>query len=79
MRPCPAQATIDLIEMILAKCDQGIAELYDKVLVQAPEEQQLGAELRAKLGGTIKVGNKAGRAGGGVGKEEHAVAGWALA
>ena len=43
------QSTIDLIEMILAKCDGRIAKLYDEVLVQDPEEKKLGEELRQKL------------------------------
>ena len=54
LRPSP-QATIDLIEMILSKCDERIAALYDEVLVQSPAERQLGAELRAKLGATTRV------------------------
>ncbi|KAJ9505432.1 hypothetical protein QJQ45_009474, partial [Haematococcus lacustris] len=42
-------ATIDLIEMILAKSDARIAALYEDVLVSDPEELQLGQRLRVKL------------------------------
>ena len=49
------KATIDLIEMILSKCDERIAALYDEVLVTSPEERQLGVELRAKLAATTRV------------------------
>lgn len=49
------KATVDLIEMILAKCDERIAALYDEVLVQDPEEKALGVELRARLARTIKL------------------------
>ena len=37
------KATIDLVEMILAKCDERIAALYDEVLVTSPEEKQLAS------------------------------------
>uniref|UniRef100_A0A2P2ILM3 phosphoenolpyruvate carboxylase n=1 Tax=Rhizophora mucronata TaxID=61149 RepID=A0A2P2ILM3_RHIMU len=42
------QSTIDLIEMILGKCDTPIAKHYDEVLV-SPSRQELGAELRREL------------------------------
>lgn len=32
------QSTIDLIEMILAKADMSIVELYDQVLVTDPQQ-----------------------------------------
>jgi phosphoenolpyruvate carboxylase len=41
--------------MILAKCDDRIAALYDEVLVTDEKEKELGAELRSKLGATIRV------------------------
>jgi len=49
------KSTIDLIEMILAKCDDRIAALYDEVLVTDEKEKELGAELRSKLGATIRA------------------------
>lgn len=49
-------ATVDLIEMILAKTDARIAGLYEDVLVTEPEQQGLGGELRRRLTDTIKVG-----------------------
>lgn len=42
-------ATIDLIEMILAKADMRIAALYDDVLVSEPAGKKLGIELRQKF------------------------------
>lgn len=42
-------ATIDLIEMILAKADMRIAGLYDDVLVSEPAGKKLGIELRQKF------------------------------
>eukprot|EP00955_Chlamydomonas_euryale_P026686 281353-Chlamydomonas_euryale.AAC.1 len=48
------RATIDLMEMILAKCNERIARLYDDVLVTAPEEKALGEQLRGKLNATIR-------------------------
>ncbi|NUN12442.1 MAG: phosphoenolpyruvate carboxylase [Myxococcales bacterium] len=42
------QSTLDLIEMVVAKADLPIADLYDQVLVQ-PSLQPLGAQLRARL------------------------------
>lgn len=46
------QSTVDLIEMILAKGDARIAELYDHSLVADPEERALGAQLREMLHAT---------------------------
>ncbi|GBF92588.1 phosphoenolpyruvate carboxylase [Raphidocelis subcapitata] len=46
------QATIDLIEMILAKCDMRISALYDDQLVTDPAEKKLGAELRQRFNDT---------------------------
>jgi len=48
-------ATIDLIEMILAKADMRIAALYDDVLVDDPVEKKLGAELRQKFADTERA------------------------
>uniref|UniRef100_A0A7S3VSI5 phosphoenolpyruvate carboxylase n=2 Tax=Dunaliella tertiolecta TaxID=3047 RepID=A0A7S3VSI5_DUNTE len=48
-------ATIDLIEMILAKSDARIAALYEDVLVEDADERKLGAELRKRLGDTIRA------------------------
>jgi phosphoenolpyruvate carboxylase len=41
-------ATIDLIEMVLAKCDGEIAAEYDRRLVP-PELRPIGADLRRRL------------------------------
>jgi len=49
------QATMDLIEMILAKSDPRIAALYDEVLVEDAEGKELGAQLRDKLTNTVKA------------------------
>ncbi len=43
------QSLIDLIEMILAKADMRIAELYDDVLVDAESEKAVGRDLRARF------------------------------
>jgi hypothetical protein len=40
---------MDLVEMILAKCNDRIAKLYDEVLVTDADEKALGEELRGKL------------------------------
>ena len=40
---------IDLLEMILAKSEERIAENYDNQLVQDDESKLLGSELREKL------------------------------
>jgi phosphoenolpyruvate carboxylase len=48
-------ATIDLIEMILAKTDARIAALYEQQLVTVPEERMLGGTLRGRLQDTIQV------------------------
>jgi len=46
-------ATIDLIEMILAKADMRISALYDDVLVSDPAGKKLGIELRQKFTDTV--------------------------
>lgn len=48
-------ATIDLIEMILAKADMRIAGLYDDVLVDDPQGKKLGSELRQKFTDTVRA------------------------
>jgi hypothetical protein len=48
-------ATIDLIEMILAKADMRIAALYDDVLVSDPAGKKLGIELRQKFGDCVRA------------------------
>eukprot|EP00879_Flechtneria_rotunda_P020091 GHRR01021131.1.p1 GENE.GHRR01021131.1~~GHRR01021131.1.p1 ORF type:complete len:227 (+),score=81.96 GHRR01021131.1:434-1114(+) len=48
-------ATIDLIEMILAKADMRIAGLYDDVLVDDPAGKKLGSELRQKFMETVRA------------------------
>jgi phosphoenolpyruvate carboxylase len=48
-------ATIDLIEMILAKADMRIAGLYDDVLVNEPAGKKLGIELRQKFADTARA------------------------
>lgn len=48
-------ATIDLIEMILAKADMRIAALYDDVLVDDAAEKKLGSELRQKFVDTVRA------------------------
>ncbi|KAG1676257.1 hypothetical protein FOA52_006475 [Chlamydomonas sp. UWO 241] len=45
-------ATLDLVEMILAKCNERIAKLYDDVLVTDPDEKALGTLLRERLAAT---------------------------
>ena len=47
------QSTIDLIEMILAKADMRIAELYDATLVTDPAHRRLGAHLRQHFHSTV--------------------------
>ncbi len=42
------QSTVDLLQMVLAKADAGIAEHYDRQLVP-PDLQGLGAALRTRL------------------------------
>lgn len=49
------QSTIDLIEMILSKCDMRIASMYDAVLAETEEEKALGVVLRAKFDDTVKA------------------------
>lgn len=48
-------ATIDLIEMILAKADMRIAGLYDDVLVSDPAGKKLGNDLRQKFADTARA------------------------
>lgn len=48
-------ATIDLIEMILAKADMRIAALYDDVLVSDPAGKKLGIELRQKFAECVRA------------------------
>ncbi|MEW5850692.1 MAG: phosphoenolpyruvate carboxylase [Myxococcota bacterium] len=47
------QSTIDLIEMVLAKCDARIAAQYDKRLVSG-ELQALASDMRARLDTAIR-------------------------
>lgn len=47
------RATVDLIEMVLAKCDGRIAAEYDRRLVP-PRLQPIGADLRRRLDLTIR-------------------------
>lgn len=49
------QSTIDLIEMILAKADMRIAELYDRTLVTDPAQRRLGAHLRQHFHNTVNA------------------------
>ncbi len=48
------QSTIDLIEMILAKADMRIAELYDQQLVADPSQRALGATIRDRFMTTVQ-------------------------
>jgi phosphoenolpyruvate carboxylase len=48
-------ATIDLIEMILAKADMRISGLYDDVLVDDVQGKKLGSELRQKFTDTVRA------------------------
>lgn len=47
------QSTIDLIEMILSKCDMRIASMYDDLLAETEEEKALGVVLRGKFNETV--------------------------
>lgn len=47
------QSTMDLIEMILAKADMRIAQVYDEVLVQGDEYKDLGEDLRGRFQSTV--------------------------
>ena len=49
------QSTIDLIEMILAKADMRITELYDRTLVTDPAQRRLGAHLRQHFHNTVNT------------------------
>lgn len=46
---------IDLIEMILAKSEEKIAENYDKQLVTDPASEAIGRELREKMRATTEA------------------------
>lgn len=46
---------MDLIEMILSKCDMRIAALYDHQLAETEEEKALGVVLRGKYEETVKA------------------------
>ena len=46
---------MDLIEMILSKCDMRIAALYDHQLADTEEEKALGVVLRGKYEETVKA------------------------
>lgn len=48
------QSTVDLLQMVLAKADAGIAEHYDRQLVP-PDLQGLGAALRARLDRAVEA------------------------
>lgn len=49
------QSTMDLIEMILSKCDMRIAAMYDHQLAETEEERALGVVLRGKYEETVKA------------------------
>ena len=49
------QSTMDLIEMILSKCDMRIAAMYDHQLAETEEEKALGVVLRGKYEETVKA------------------------
>jgi len=49
------QSTMDLIEMILAKADMRIAQMYDERLVQSPSQRALGALLRECFMHTVQA------------------------
>ena len=49
------QSTVDLIEMIMAKSNPSIAELYESVLVDSEEERALGARLRKSFDLTVDL------------------------
>jgi phosphoenolpyruvate carboxylase len=46
---------VDLLEMILVKSEEKIAENYDKQLVTEPESLALGKELRTRLATTTSA------------------------
>lgn len=48
------RVTLDLVEMVFAKGDPGIAALYDKLLV-SPELWPFGEQLRAKYEETKRL------------------------
>lgn len=43
------QVTIDMVEMVLAKADPRITQLYDEELIEEPELRKFGTFLREKL------------------------------
>lgn len=49
------QSTMDLIEMILAKADMRIAQLYDEQLVHDPAQRALGATIRERFLATVQA------------------------
>ena len=49
------QSTVDLIEMIMAKSNTSIAELYESVLVDNEEERALGRRLRESFDLTVEL------------------------
>lgn len=49
------QSTLDLIEMVLAKADMHIANLYDNILLSDPKEKQIGNKLRIRFEKTVKT------------------------
>ena len=49
------QSTMDLIEMILAKADMRIAQLYDEQLVHDPSQRALGATIRERFQATVQA------------------------
>lgn len=49
------QSTMDLIEMILAKADMRIAQMYDEQLVHSPSQHALGALLRECFMHTVQA------------------------
>ncbi|MDI9246108.1 phosphoenolpyruvate carboxylase [Marinobacter sp. CHS3-4] len=55
MREWPFFKTyIDMLEMVLAKADLQIASHYEKTLTDDPRLLELGADLKARLGGCIE-------------------------
>lgn len=52
------QSTVDLVEMILAKCDMRISKIYEEVLVSDPTERALGERLRHEYHETVRCINE---------------------
>ena len=46
---------MDLVEMILSKCDMRIAAMYDEMLAETEQEKALGVVLRGKYEETVKA------------------------